>query len=171
VFEFVEREQAHHPVVRLCHVLGVSTSGYSAWRSRPSSSRAQEEAGLTDRIERIHQASRRTYGAPRIQAELAADGVRCGRKRVARLMRAAGIEGCHRRKVRTTQREPRAVPAPDRVGRQFTAAAPDRLWTADITDVPTWNGFLCLAVVLDVYSRRILRQAQDRLGDGGPSPH
>jgi putative transposase len=157
VFEFVEREKAHHPVARLCRVLGVSTSGYYAWRGRAPSRRAQEDEVLTERIAQIHAESRRTYGAPRIHAELADDGMRCGRKRVARLMCAAGIEGCHRRRgLRTTQREPRAVPAPDRVGRQFVADAPDRLWTADITYVPTWQGFLYLAVVLDVSSRRIV---------------
>jgi putative transposase len=156
-FEFVEREKAHYPVARLCRVLGVSTSGYYAWRRREPSIRAREDDVLTEQIERIYRASRATYGAPRIHAELAAEGTRCGRKRVARLMRQAGIEGCHRRRaVRTTQREPRASAAPDRVGRQFVAAAPDRLWTADITYVPTWTGFLYLAVVLDVYSRRIV---------------
>lgn len=156
-FEFVEREKAHHAVARLCRVLGVSTSGYYAWRSRRPSARAREDAMLTEQIARIHRESRMTYGAPRIQAELAADGVCRGRKRVARLMRAAGIEGCHRRRTtRTTRREARALPATDRVGRQFVAAAPDRLWTADITYIPTWTGFLYLAVVLDVYSRRIV---------------
>lgn len=97
------------------------------------------------------------YGAPRIHAELVEDGVRCGRKRVARLMRAARIVGCHRRRApRTTQREAGAVPAPDRVERQFSADASNQLWTADITYVPTWSGLLYLAVVLDVYSRRIV---------------
>jgi putative transposase len=140
----------------LCRVLGVSTSGSDAWRSRAPSARAREDAVLTEQIARIHQASRMTYGAPRIQAELASIGRHHSRKRVARLMRAADVVGCHRRRTpRTTQREPQAVPAPDRVGRQFTADAPDRLWTADISYVPTWAGFLYLAVVLDVYSRRI----------------
>lgn len=157
MFEFVEREKAHHPVARLCRVLGVSTSGYYAWRSREPSAHAQEDVVLTARTARIHQESRLTYGAPRIQAELAAGGVRCGRKRIARLMRAAGLVGCHRRRTpRTTQRESTAVPAPDHVERQFTASAPNQLWTADITYVPTWSGFLYLSVVLDVYSRRIV---------------
>lgn len=156
-FEFVEREQATHAVAMLCRVLGVSPSGYYAWRTRRPSARAQEDAVLTGRIVRIHQESRATYGAPRIQAELAASGGHCSRKRVARLMRAAGVVGCHRRRmVVTTRREPRARPAPDRVRRPFVAPAPDRLWTADITDVPTWTGFLYLAVGLDVFSRRIV---------------
>ena len=92
-----------------------------------------------------------------MHAELRAQGLRCGRKRVARLMRAAGLVGCHRRRrVRTTQREPRALPAPDRVQRRFVANAPNQLWTADITYISTWSGFLYLAVVLDVFSRRIV---------------
>jgi putative transposase len=158
----VEREKAHHPVARLCRVLGVSTSGYYAWRSREPSARAREDRVLTDRIRQIHQESRLTYGAPRIHVELAAAGVCCGRKRVARLMRAAGIVGCHRRRApRTTQREAGAVPAPDRVERQFVANAPNQLWTADITYVPTWTGFLYLAVGLDVYSRRIVGWAME----------
>jgi putative transposase len=105
----------------------------------------------------VHEQSRQTYGAPRIQAELAAAGIRCSRKRVARLMRRAGIVGCHRRRqVGTTVREPSAPPAPDHLERQFVAETPNRKWTADITYIPTWSGFLYLAVVLDVFSRRIV---------------
>lgn len=157
MFEFVEREKAHYAVARLCRVLGVSTSGYYAWRSREPSARTREDRALTEQIVRIHQESRMTYGAPRIHMELAANGVGCGRKRVARLMRVAGIEGCHRRRTtRSTVREPRAVPAPDRVERQFTAELPNQVWTADITYAPTWAGFPYLAVVRDVYSRRIV---------------
>lgn len=157
MFEFVEREKANYPVARLCRVLGVSTSGYYAWRSRTPSARTREDGVLTEQIIEIHQDSRLTYGAPRIHAELAERGVCCGRKRVARLMRVAGTVGCHRRRTpRTTQREATAVPASDHVERQFSASAPNQLWTADITYVPTWSGFLYLAVVLDVYSRRIV---------------
>jgi putative transposase len=157
VFAFIEREKANHSVTRLCRVLGVSTSGYYAWRRRGRSTRCQADAELTDRIRTIHSSSRGTYGSPRIHAELRAQGVRCGRKRVARRMRAAGVVGCHRRRrVRTTQREPRALPAPDRVQRAFVASAPNRLWTADITYIRTRSGFLYLAVVLDVFSRRIV---------------
>ena len=157
VYAFVEREKANHAVARLCRVLGVSPSGYYAWRQRQPSTRVREDAVLTEQIVRIHQESRGTYGAPRIHADLVASGTRCGHKRVARLMRAAGIVGCHRRShVVTTQREPRMPVAPDHVRRQFTAAAPNQLWTADITYVPTWAGFLYLAVVLDVFSRRIV---------------
>jgi putative transposase len=112
---------------------------------------------LTVRIHQLHEQSRQTYGAPRLHADLWAAGVRCGRKRVARLMRQAGLLGGHRRRARgTTRRDPVATPAADQVRRQFVATAPNRLWTADITYVPTAVGFLYLAVVLDVYSRRIV---------------
>jgi putative transposase len=157
IFGFISQEKAYHAVTRLCRVLGVSASGYYAWCGRNPSARALADAALTTRIQAIHTASRQTYGTPRIHAELVATGTRCGRKRVARLLRAAGLVGCHRRRwIVTTQREPAASLAPDRVRRQFVASAPNQLWTADITYVPTWSGFLYLAVVLDVYSRRII---------------
>ena len=113
---------------------------------------------MTDKIKCIHAASRGMYGAPRVHVELRDDhGIRCGKKRVARLMRAAGIEGCHRRRRHwTTRRDKDATPAPDLVARNFTAAAPDRLWTADITYVPTRSGFLYLAVVIDAFSRAVV---------------
>jgi len=112
---------------------------------------------LRKRIQSIHQASRGTYGAPRIQAELRAEGVPVSRERVARLMRAEGLRGVSRRKwVSTTKRDPAAQGAPDLVQRDFRARGPDQLWVADITYVPTWEGFLYLAVVLDVWSRRIV---------------
>lgn len=153
----MERETADHSIALLCRVLGVSPSGYYAWRKRGVSARAQADAALTARIRAVHEQSRQTYGAPRIHAELREAGVHCGRKRVARLLRQAGLVGTHRRRhVGTTQRAPTATPAPDRVQRQFAAPAPNRLWTADITYVATGEGFLYLAVVLDVFSRRIV---------------
>ena len=146
-----------YPIATMCRLLGVSASGYHAWQGRPPSLRAQDDAGLLERIREIHAASRGTYGAPRIHAELVAQRRRVGRKRVARLMRAAGLAGISRRKgVRTTRRDSRARPAPDLVQRDFTADAPDRLWVADITYIATWAGFLYLAVVLDAFSRRIV---------------
>jgi putative transposase len=157
-YEFVEREKACHAVVTLCRVLDVSPSGYWAWRKRPPSARAQQDAHLVSRIVAIHRASRGTYGAPRVHAELAAAGIRCGRKRVGRLMRQAGLAGCHRRRpFHTTQRDPAAEPAPDLVQRAFVASAPNQLWLADITSVPTLDdGFLYLAVILDGFSRRVV---------------
>jgi putative transposase len=156
-FRFVDAEKARFPVSLLCRTVGVSKSGYYAWRDRPPSKRTHEDAALTQRIVEVHKRSRETYGYPRVHAELRALGVRCGRRRVARLMRKAGIRGCMRgREKRTTRRDSRATPATDLVNRNFRATAPDRLWTADITYVKTDEGFLHLAFVLDVYSRRIV---------------
>ena len=154
----MKAHQATYPVRVMCRLLGVSASGFYAWRSRGRSTRAIEDIALTARIHAIHRRSRETYGAPRIRAELAdAQGVRVGRKRVARLMRAASLRGVQRgRWVRTTRRDPQAMEPPDRVNRNFTVSEPDRLWVADITYVPTWAGFLYLAIVLDAYSRRIV---------------
>ena len=142
----------------MCRVVRVSRSGYYAWRVRPPSHRDRDNAALTERIRCIHRDSRGTYGAPRIHAQLRADGVQVGNKRVARLMREEGLEGCHQRKRahRTTRRDPRAVPAQDLVERKFTPAARDRLWVADISYVPTWEGFDYLAFVMDAYSRRLV---------------
>lgn len=156
-FAFIEREKAHHAVALLCRVLDVSSSGYYAWRRRGPSDRTRSDATVTARLTHLHQQSRQTYGAPRLHADLRAAGVRCSRKRVARLMRQAGLVGCHRRRQRaTTRRDAAHTPAADQVQRRFVASAPNCLWTADITSVPTAAGFLYLAVVLDVYSRRIV---------------
>jgi putative transposase len=154
----VEREKANHPVRRLCRVLSVAPSGYWAWRKRGLSARAQADARLSARIGALHQASRQTYGAPRIHADLRAMGICCGRKRIARLMRQAHLVGCHRRRpFHTTVRDPQAAAAPDLVQRQFMATAPNQLWIADITYVPTTReGVLYLAVILDVFSRRVV---------------
>lgn len=146
-----------HPTATMCRVLGVSPSGYYARRKRSPSLRAQADAELSLQIAELHRRSHATYGAPRIHAELAARGIHVGRKRVARLMTAAGICGESRRKwLTTTVRDPRARPAPDLVERKFTAAAPNQLWVADITYIPTSAGFLYLAVVLDAFSRKIV---------------
>ncbi len=146
-----------HSIAMMCRLLEVSTSGYYAWRRRAASQRARADAALLMRIREIHAASYRTYGAPRIHAELVAEGAAVGRKRVARLMRGAGLAGVSRRKApRTTQRREGDRPAPDLVDRKFSAEAPDRLWVADITYLPTWAGFLYLAVVLDAFSRRVV---------------
>ena len=149
--------RAAYGIATMCRVLGVSSSGYYAWQDRAPSARAQHDAELTMKIHTIHLESRGTYGAPRVHAELAAQGAHVGRKRVARLMRAARVQGVSRRKwVITTTRDPEARPAPDLVQRDFTVDGPDRLWVADITYVPTGAGFLYLAVVLDAWSRRVV---------------
>jgi putative transposase len=141
----------------MSRMLGVSSSGFYAWCLRPASARAQADAVLLDAIRAIHTRSRGTYGVPRVHAELAAQGVYVGRKRVARLMAAAGLAGVSRRKGTITTRRARdARPAADLVERNFTATAPDQLWVADITYIPTWAGFLYLAVVLDAWSRRVV---------------
>lgn len=141
----------------MCRVLGVSRSGFYAWCRRQPSSRKRVDQALMVRIRRIHSHSWGTYGAPRIQAELADQGVTTSRKRVARLMRQDGLQGISRRKgIRTTTPAQQERPAPDRVDRDFQAEAPDTLWVSDITYVPTETGFLYLAVVLDVFSRRVV---------------
>jgi putative transposase len=153
----VRAKQAEHRVATMCRVLGVSTSGYYAWVGREPGKRAGEDAVLRKRIEAIHQRSRGTYGRPRVHAELRENGVRVGCQRVSRLMRQAGLQGASRRKgYRTTVRDRNARPAPDLVERNFSVDRPDQLWVADITSIPTWAGFLFLAVVLDVFSRRIV---------------
>jgi len=149
--------QATYPIATMCRLLGVSASGYYAWQDRRPSARAAGDAALLGHIREAHAQSDGTYGAPRIHAELADKGIRVGRKRIARLMRAAGLTGVSRRKgPRTTRRREGARPAPDLVERNFTAERPDQLWVADITYVPTWAGFLYLAVVLDAFSRRVV---------------
>jgi putative transposase len=147
----------------MCRLLQISRSGFYAWLERPMSERARTDLMLTGKIEAIHRRSKGVYGSPNIHAELADDhGVRVGRKRVARLMRAAGMRGATlRRYVVTTQPDLKAPRAVDLVERQFYSEGPDRLWVADITYIPTWAGFLYLAVVMDVYSRRIVGWAME----------
>jgi putative transposase len=141
----------------MCRVLDVSTSGYYAWRRRMISVRSREDEVLRRKIRTIYERSRQTYGSPRIHAELRDEGTRVGRKRVARLMKESGLAGVSRRKsIRTTRRDPTARPAPDLVDRKFVASGPNQLWVADITYIPTVAGFLYLAVVLDVWSRKII---------------
>ena len=146
----------------MCRVLEVSTSGYYPWRKRPASKRVQDDGSLLRRIRTIHEASRQSYGVPRVYRELREDGIEVGRDRVARLMRQAGLQGISRRRfVTTTRRDEAAQPAPDLVERRFEAAGPNQLWVADITYIPTWAGFLYLAIVLDVFSRRVVGWAME----------
>jgi putative transposase len=157
-YRLIDAERAHHPVSRIARVLGVARAGYYAWSSRPASARTLADQALTEQIRQIHARSRETYGAPRVHAELRLGlDIRVGRKRVARLMRDARLQGVHRRRLRgLTRRDPQAAPAPDLVERNFTPPAPDRLWVADITQQHTGGGWLYLAVVLDSFSRRIV---------------
>ena len=143
-------------------MLGVSKSGYYAWRARPPSNRSREDADLTEKIREVHRRSRETYGSPRVHAELRSLGIGCGRRKVARLMRVAGLQGCMRgKKRRTTCRDPRAAPAPDLLRRDFIAAQPNKVWLADITYIPTQEGFLYLAFILDAHSRKIVGWSMD----------
>ena len=158
----MKAHQAAHSIPALSHVLGVSVSGYYAWQQRAPSRRATQDAALLEQIRAFHTASRGTYGTPRIHRDLRAAGMRVGRKRVARLLQQAGLRGVSRRKwIRTTVRSATGRPAPDLVQRQFVATAPNQLWVADITYIPTWAGTLYLAVVLDVWSRRVIGWAME----------
>jgi putative transposase len=158
----VNVNQADYPIATMCRVLKVSKSGLYAWQGRGLSAHERSDIRLTAQIEAIHRHSHGTYGAPRVHAELRHHGTRVARKRVARLMRAAGLCGVSRRRfITTTQRDLKAPPAQDLVQRNFRAAGPDRLWVADISYVPTWAGFMYLAIVLDVFSRRIVGWAME----------
>ena len=149
--------QAVWPVATQCRVLEVSTSGYYAWRDRKPSRRRKRDEEISARLVDLHRLSRGVYGSPRLLDDLADEGIQVGRKRVARLMKEQGLQGVSRgRGVRTTRRSADAAPAPDLVHREFHADGPNKLWVADITYVPTWSGFLYLAIVLDVWSRRIV---------------
>ena len=153
----MRQNRAEFSVATMCRVLGLSTSGYYAWLDRPPSARAVANEGLLRRMREIHAFSRRSYGKPRMYAELREEGVLVNHKRVARLMRVDGLLGITRRKKwRTTKRDRNARPAPDLVNRDFTTDGPDELWVADITYVPTASGFLYLAVVVDAWSRRVV---------------
>ena len=149
--------QAKFAIETQCRVLGLSVSGFYASVVRPPSARALEDALLLGMIRRFHADSRGTYGAPRIHVDLREAGRKVGRKRVARLMRQAGLEGISPRKWTTTTTPDAAhKKAPDLVKRKFEASGPNQLWVADITYIPTISGFLYLAIVLDVWSRRIV---------------
>ena len=159
----MKANQATGSVRVMCRLLNVSKSGFYAWDRRVLSARERADIELTVRIRTIHRRSRDTYGAPNIHAELADDhGIRVGRKRVARLMRAAGLRGATLRKfVVTTVSDPQSRQPTDLVERRFYAERPNRLWVADLTYIPTWSGFLYLAVVLDVFSRKVVGWAME----------
>ena len=150
--------QADLPVRTMCRVLGVSASGFYAWRERAPSQRSIANAVMTERIRQIHRDSYESYGMPRVRAELIEQGVSISRQRVARLMREARIHGISKRRgfTATTRRDKRQTPAHDLVNRRLHATGPNQLWVADMTYVSTWMGFLYLAVVIDVWSRRVV---------------
>jgi putative transposase len=158
IFRFIAATKAEHSIQIMCRVLEVSRSGYHAWASREPSARAIADRALGGRIAEIHVESGKTYGSPRVHAELLLDhGIRVGRKRIERLMRQAGLSGMiRRRRGRTTVSVPGIRTAPDLVERDFNPTEPNRLWAADITYIRTWEGWLYLASVMDCYSRRIV---------------
>jgi putative transposase len=158
IYIFICRRCDDLPVAACCRVMGVSPSGFYAWRARPVSDRDWDDAVLTNTIVDIHRASRRSYGSPRVHADLRLDqDLRCSRKRVERLMRQANIRGIYRRKGRgCTRRDPAAESSDDLVRRAFDPTEPDRLWMMDVTEHPTAQGKLYLAVVLDAFSRRVV---------------
>ena len=158
IYALIAANQAELPVASMCDHLEVSKSGYYDWHGRAPCARAQANIALTEQIKAAHTASDATYGMPRIRAELADQGVMASRKRIAHLMRAAKLAGVSRRRAWciTTERNKRARPAPDLVNRQFVATDINQLWVADMTYIPTWQGFVYLAVVTDVFSRKVV---------------
>lgn len=166
-YTFIAAHTEQFPVQRMCRTLGVGRSGYYAWQRRSPSSRAQANQTLVELIRAEHQASRKTYGSPRIQMALQRKGVACGRHRVARLMHQHGIYVHRRRKAHpvTTQRQPGVVPAPNRLNQDFSAPAPNRKWVSDFTYIETGEGWLYLAVVLDLFSRRVIGWAMSETMD------
>lgn len=161
-FKLIEAEKTSFPIQFMCRMLGVSRSGYYDWRDRLPSKRSHQDIALTEKVREIHRRSRETYGSPRVHAELKALGTRCSRKRVERLMRQARLRGCMRGGRRTTTRQSkRSASAEDLVKRNFRATGANKIWVADITYVATREGFLYLAFILDVHSRRIVGWAME----------
>jgi transposase InsO family protein len=155
---FIRVHEGEFRVVRMCRVLEVKRSGYYDWRKRGPSQREQADQFLLERIQRMHQRSHNSYGSPRVHRALRGEGVRCGRKRIARLMRQEGLVGVMRGKYRpqTTQRAVGAVVAPNRLNQEFTATAPNQKWVVDFTCLLTAAGWLYLAVILDLFSRKVV---------------
>ncbi len=159
----IERRREDYPVGMMCRLLRVSRSGYYAWRARPESVRTQGDRELLPRIRQVHEQSKGVYGSPRVHAELVAGGVQVGRHKVARLMRLARLRGCPKRRFRvTTQADPSHPKAENLLRRDFSADAANQRWAADITYIPTQEGWLYLAVVMDLYSRRIVGWSMSR---------
>lgn len=156
-YRFIDAEKALYPIRLLCNVLEVARSGYYAWRGRPPSARAKANDRLLEEIRTVHKASRGTYGSPRVYRELTTPARPVSENRIARLMRVSGIRSKHRRKFRvTTQSNHRRPVAPNVLAREFTVAAPNRVWAGDITYVWTAEGWLYLAIVIDLFSRIVV---------------
>jgi transposase InsO family protein len=165
-YQFIAQHRQEYPVSTMCRVLGVAVSGYYAWLGRAPSRRSQQNTGLGEHIARIYQQNRQVYGSPRIHAVLRAEGVCCGRKRVARLMRELGLQTKARKhRTCTTDSRHEQQVAPHLLNREFSASAPNTKWVADITAIWTAQGWLYLAVVLDVFSRMVVGWAMDNHRD------
>jgi transposase InsO family protein len=162
-YQFIRRHEGEFRVARMCEVFGLNRSGYYAWRGRKPSARQQADERLSERIRGVYEQSGQRYGSPRVRAALRQQGQRVSRKRVARLMAAQGLAGRRpkRRPPRTTRQQPGAPVAPNLLQRDFSASAPDRRWVADISYVDTHEGWLYLAVVLDLFSRRVVGWAME----------
>ena len=166
MFELVKAEKAHYPIAVLCSVLSVSRSGFYAWQQRPESPRAKADAALVLNIRAAHKLGRGTYGSPRVHAELLSKGMHVGEKRVARLMREDGIVVRQKRRFRRTTDSNHTDPiAPNVLKRDFTPEAPNRSWVTDVTYVHTGEGWLYLAVMLDLFSRRVVGWAASITND------
>jgi len=159
----IDRRRDRYPIRLMCRLLRVSASGYYAWRMRPESPRSKSDRTLMAEIKRVHQDSKGVYGSPRVHAELVAKGIRVGRHKVAYLMRLQRLKGCPRRRFRVTTERDRSHPVAKNLLKQdFTAKAPNQRWAADITYISTREGWLYLAVVMDLYSRRIVGWSMSR---------
>ncbi len=159
----INRRRTQYPVRMMCRVLKVSSSGYYAWRVRPESRRAKTDRQLTRVIRRLHAESKGVYGSPKITVDLKDEGYRCGRHKTARLMRLAGLRGCPKRRFKvTTKQDPSHPVAANWLEQDFTAEAPTQRWASDITYISTYQGWLYLAVVMDLYSRRIVGWSMSR---------
>ena len=166
MFQLVDVEKAHYPVQVLCDVLEVSSSGFYAWKKRAPSTRSKSDAQLAVDIAATHKKSKRRYGSPRVHRALRAKGVRVGEKRVARLMRENGIIARQKRRFRRTTDSNHASPiAPNVVQRQFEPEAPNQVWAGDVTYIATDEGWAYLAVLLDLYSRRVVGWAMSPTND------
>ena len=165
-YAFIREKQVAFPVATMCRVLGVSTSGFYAWRKAPQSARAKSDAALAGRVAAAHLKSRGRYGSPRVHAELRADGIRVGQKRVARIMRTEGLVARRKRRFRRTTDSNHSDPiAPNLVQRDFHADAPNETWVTDVTCIWTLQGWLFLAVMLDLFSRRVVGWATSATND------
>jgi transposase InsO family protein len=166
-YTFIVAHEPQFSVKRMCSVLEVRRSGYYAWRKRTPSTRAQANQALLVLIQAEHQRSRKTYGSPRLHVVLRRQGVVCGHNRVARLMRLHGIVALTRRRYHpvTTQRQPDAVPVPNRLNQDFSAAAPNQKWVSDFTYIETGEGWLYLAIVLDLFSRKVIGWSMNQTMD------